>query len=264
MLYLQPVEKDDHLLEYVVKFKVLIILLILSSEIIAQNTSENIFEYDTVYSAFSKHECFDKCVVRKLKTGNIKNIPTDSNFYFGETLYKQVVKNYEPNTISYYYFIDGYRLYYAMNGECLVGFGMYKQTDSIGKTLSFLNNDLYVYTEGNDSLRNGKYVVYHSTFNNPQNIQIVAISGQHFENKMVGEWRYYNEDGSIQIVKNYNDQGLAHGYFIFYHRNGQPSHLMAFENGYRHGWTYIFNQNGNIQSQEKYENDVLIETKNFE
>ena len=91
----------------------------------------------------------------------------------------------------------------------------------------------------------------------------VFIVEQKKVNDTCWEWNYYKFAGPRFLSKQFRQKqgGAIHGNFIVYGRNGTIDTSGYFRNGKKHGVWTIIATNRRLLSQMKYEDDVLIWTK---
>lgn len=116
----------------------------------------------------------------------------------------------------------------------------------------------------------------------------IRKTGQYADENKVGEWVYFNTDGSIWMIENYNTDGNPieikrfydngqlyehikafrensnEGLAKYFHKNGQLEKIGEVnEKRKEHGEWQYFDENGKRHKVEVYENGKLIRTRKF-
>src|SRR5688572_27297367 len=73
-----------------------------------------------------------------------------------------------------------------------------------------------------------------------QHIQEVYTTAQEDDQKIVGKYMRYYENGNVMVEGNFDD-GIKSGLFTEYHENGKLARKLHFVNGLRHGAVEVFN-----------------------
>ena len=91
------------------------------------------------------------------------------------------------------------------------------------------------------------------------------LEGRYNENhKSEGEWKVYNEYGQIDIIEQYNEEGLLHGKVVSFYDNGQVYSEIEFENGNYNGDVMFYYYCG-ARNQKSFVKDGALDgvSKNF-
>lgn len=80
-------------------------------------------------------------------------------------------------------------------------------------------------------------------------------------NGRIGEWKFYFKDtGSLSQVSEF-ENGLRSGKFIVYYQNGQIELKANCVKDKYHGTVEVFDESGELELREHYENGELVESK---
>lgn len=75
--------------------------------------------------------------------------------------------------------------------------------------------------------------------------------------KIVGVERFWNDDGTLDWTRSYNDLGLLSDSIVTYYKSGIISSVLPFENGMLNGAGKAYDTNGNIRQISYYHFDTL-------
>lgn len=74
--------------------------------------------------------------------------------------------------------------------------------------------------------------------------------GQYCNSEPCGEWKFYNEDGSLVTMRNYKN-GLEQGKTLHYYKSGELEGVSKFQKGIRLSFIGYY-KNGNIRIKESF------------
>jgi len=73
----------------------------------------------------------------------------------------------------------------------------------------------------------------------------------------IGTWRYYDINGGLSLIENYNSSSELEGELLSYHSNGKLKKKVNYNNGLLDGYWVKYFSNGQMYAQGYYKNDVL-------
>ncbi len=123
----------------------------------------------------------------------------------------------------------------------------------IGKSTTYHLNGRIMLAGSYDD--NGEKIGVWKKYHSDEKLIGISIckNGKEFKN---GEWKYYDEDGKIKKIENYN-YGVKTGKWEFYDYYGSIYSIEYYKNGKETGEWKMFNANGQIKSIKNFSNGKL-------
>ena len=87
--------------------------------------------------------------------------------------------------------------------------------------------------------------------------------GKMIGDKTEGEWKYWDADGNLLTIGNYN-KGKWNGTWTDYNKSKKPNSQRIYEDEKKTGTWKYWDENGLVIKEETYNKDNLIKTKNFQ
>ncbi len=72
----------------------------------------------------------------------------------------------------------------------------------------------------------------------------------------IGQFQFYDKDGVLQIIENYNKDGIRHGKYLSF-KNKKKKTIGVYNNGKRNGMWNFYDDNGGKQARIIYKNDEI-------
>ena len=123
-----------------------------------------------------------------------------------------------------------------------------------GRVIDTLNNKVIEYDVVN-GMKNGEFRV--SSLEG-----IVSVVGNVQDNKNIGEWSYYYQNGQLESQGNFK-YDAPHGKWVWYYSNGNLKEQGTFLNGFKTGDWYLFTRDGELISIMTYNQGELVNEVKF-
>lgn len=75
--------------------------------------------------------------------------------------------------------------------------------------------------------------------------------------KYLNEFKKWNKDGKLEALQTFNEEGLPHGDYLVWYRNGKPKMRVSYQHGARHGLCQWWLKDGRLEASEHYEEGRL-------
>lgn len=77
------------------------------------------------------------------------------------------------------------------------------------------------------------------------------------DEKMIGKWEIFHENGSLESEQIYDDKGVEQGQWTFYYDNGRKKTVQNFKDGLTHGPFTLYYRDGTLKRTGNYADDEL-------
>lgn len=139
---------------------------------------------------------------------------------------------------------------YDENGR-VIGESNYEHGSLNGKSMSLLHGDLQEIKHYNHSTLEGEYLLIYKSG------QIKAQGSYDSRSERTGEWKEYNENGSLKSIVHY-DKGLQNGTSTIYFDNGKIKSLGEYKQGKEHGKFQEYEESlHRLVSETTYKDGIL-------
>lgn len=139
---------------------------------------------------------------------------------------------------------------YDENGR-VIGESNYEHGSLNGKSMGMLHGDLQEIKHYNHSILEGEYQLIY------KNGQIKTQGFYDSKSERTGEWKEYNEDGSLKSIVHY-DKGLQNGPSTDYFNNGKIKSFGEYKQGKKHGKIQEYEENPHrLISEATYKDGIL-------
>ncbi|MFK8037662.1 MAG: toxin-antitoxin system YwqK family antitoxin [Crocinitomicaceae bacterium] len=213
------------------KYKILSVLLVLSSTIIAQ-----VNQVDSQKRKQGSWEVFYKNTAAYKYKGQFKDDKPYGIFtYYYQSGRIQAKVNYKTDgktTLS--------QVYHETSGKIkAAGKYVYQKKDSIWTYFDNVGNVKSKETYINGSLE-GQRVIYYE----PSNGKYVVARYEFYKNNVLdGTFKEYHQNTKLKAEGNYQD-GNLNGTIKYYYANGKMEKLERYKYAVKHGWWIFFNTDG--------------------
>ncbi|MCC5917532.1 MAG: hypothetical protein JJU02_09430, partial [Cryomorphaceae bacterium] len=122
-----------------------------------------------------------------------------------------------------------------------------------GPELLELNNRRYPWGKSEPQL----YFAYHSGSKG------VQMFGEVEDGNMIGEWKFFFDNGQMSSTGNFDNEGNRTGEWYFYHRDGLLREIERYKKGELHDTNFVFYKNGVIEREVVYNEGDPTEALNY-
>ena len=131
------------------------------------------------------------------------------------------------------------------------------ETENILRTQLILRNGLFLNQQNNKPFT-GMAIEPVCNENNPFDLSKAITRIEYKNGKRHGFYKYFHKNGQLMFRGSYTN-GILQGAFEEFYENGQLQETGDYKNGKQHGSWEFFEEDGNLVSRTIFKNDQVVE-----